>query len=120
MPVGLTKDASGYIYVTDRKNDRVRKFAGVGPLSVTATKQLASVGLAVYPNPGNGAFVVSCSSSVTQPLHYTLIDLLGRKITEGDAVTNQPFELRVSVQTGIYLLNTVTGDSRSAARIVVE
>ncbi len=119
MPVGLTKDASGYIYVTDRKNDRVRKFAGVGPLSVIEPKQIATGDLAVYPNPGKDAFVVNFSSATNQPLHYTLIDLLGRKITEGDGVTNQSFELEVSVPTGVYLLNVTTGNSRKAARIVV-
>ncbi len=120
MPVGLTKDQSGTIYVTDRKNDRVRKFTGAGPLAVSSLQQLPAGAIVVYPNPGKDAFVVNFSSATTQPLHYTLIDLLGRKITEGDAVTNQAFELRISTQAGIYLLNATTIDSRKAVRIVVE
>ncbi len=120
MPVGLTKDAGGTIYVTDRKNDRVRKFTGAGPLSVSNPQQLATGDVVVYPNPGKDAFVVNFSSATSQPLHYTLMDLLGRKITEGDATTNQAFELRISTQAGVYLLNATTSDSRKAVRIVVE
>jgi sugar lactone lactonase YvrE len=120
MPVGLTKDQAGYIYVTDRKNDRVRKFVGVGPLSVISTSNLESKGLVVYPNPGKENFVINYTSASNTPLHYILMDLLGRKITEGNAATNQVFELHVSVQPGVYLLNATTGDSREAARIVVE
>ncbi len=120
MPVGLSKDQTGRIYVTDRNNDRVRRFVGNGGLAVKTVSATANGELAVYPNPGKGAFVVDFASSTTSKMHYTVTNLLGQSIVDGDAITNQPFEVRLSVPAGIYLLNAATGDSRKTVRVVVE
>ncbi len=120
MPVNLTRDQNGRIYVTDRHNDRVRRFVGNGGLSVNTANALSAGTLTVYPNPGRGVFVMNFAAGISRKMHYTVTNLLGQKITSGDAMTNQPVELHVAASAGIYLLTATTNESSKTVRVIVE
>ena len=119
-PVGLSKDATGRLYVTDRNNNRVRRFAGPpGGLSVATTNTTGS-NVVVYPNPSEGTFTITMPTAITGPVHYIITDLLGQTVKEWNAAANQAQVIQLSVPAGIYLLNACTPNTRKTAKIVID
>jgi sugar lactone lactonase YvrE len=118
-PVGLAKDPGGRLYVTDRDNNRVRRFIGNGfPLAVTSVNK-PDESFTVYPNPGKGTFYINLTSTSATQVHYIVTNLLGQKITELTAPTGTTTQMQLSAPAGIYLLTAETAGSRTTTRIVI-
>lgn len=119
MPVGLSKDPGGRLYVTDRNNQRVRRFVGNGfPLAVTSVNKSVE-NLTVFPNPGRGNFYLSFTTSAPGQVHYTVTNLLGQKIKDLSANTGELTQMQLYAPAGIYLLTAETANGRTTTRIVV-
>lgn len=78
----------------------------------------------LWPNPNNGSFNVSFNTGNKNAVSLTIIDVMGRKITEKLYENNtSKFNQRVSfdnLSKGVYVLKIQTGSSKLFRRIVIK
>lgn len=85
-------------------------------LSVQATASVS--GIQVYPNPNNGSFTIKISSNTTEPARIIIADVLGQKVNEITATTNQSENIQLNAPPGIYFVNVVTAGERRSERVI--
>ncbi|MFN3342458.1 MAG: metallophosphoesterase [Flavobacteriales bacterium] len=72
-------------------------------------------GISIFPNPGNGLFILKCTSS--EPIDFVVVDGRGRKIRDG-RISNTPYQINISnEENGIYFLILKSGQ-KSTSRIL--
>jgi len=80
----------------------------------------AAAELKVYPNPNGGTFSLSLLSDIDEPVHVTITDVLGQKITELSIMTNKEVQITLNQAAGVYMVTATTGNGRYLAKITVE
>jgi len=88
---------------------------GVNPVNKGAAAELK-----VYPNPNGGTFSLSLLSDIDEPVHVTITDVLGQKITELSIMTNKEVQITLNQAAGVYMVTATTGNGRYLAKITVE
>jgi Metallo-peptidase family M12B Reprolysin-like/Secretion system C-terminal sorting domain len=77
----------------------------------------------LYPNPNQGNFTISFDSNTNNDISVQLHDLRGRKIYqknfENTGNFNQNIDLE-SVQSGIYLVSVIDGNTTQVQKIIIE
>jgi len=69
------------------------------------TKQAA---MEVSPNPCSGKFTFSLSSDVKEAVEVTVSNLVGQRISQLRASTNEPVDVSLNAAPGVYLLSAKT------------
>jgi hypothetical protein len=93
----------------------------------TASEIFAITGLSgfsISPNPNNGTFELSISSSINQKLDLHLTNVIGQKVFEEkgfmvNGVLKKQIRL-TSVAKGVYQLTLTTGGKQQVSKLVVE
>lgn len=93
---------------------------GVGPVMGTTENQIRN--FVIAPNPSNGSFNIQLDANNTDPVQVGIFDIRGRKIFskayESRSFINETIDL--NVETGIYLVTVINGDSQETRKIVIE
>ncbi len=84
------------------------------------TESLTISELRVYPNPTSGVFTMNLISGITEDVHVTVTDVVGRKITELNTNTNRETQIKLDQPGGIYILYAVAGDRTYIQKITVK
>ena len=71
--------------------------------------------LSIYPNPTNG--ILNIETNLTAKIKYTISDLLGKTIANGDVQNNQ---INFEAQKGLYLLKLESEGSSIVKKIIKE
>lgn len=74
----------------------------------------------LYPNPGNGAFVLSFAA---QPVNATVSvrDILGNKVINSVPLSQMKQEINLGLQPkGIYFVEVITDNKRSVRKLIIE
>lgn len=58
----------------------------------------------IYPNPTNGIFMVSGNFSDNKIIRYTLEDLSGRRVLQGESFGKNEMEIKTDASPGTYIL----------------
>jgi alpha/beta superfamily hydrolase len=88
---------------------------------VTAVKEIANVSryLTVYPNPASNVLNISIDARAGNAATYTLMDVTGRVVLNGNAESNG-FGVQVdSINPGLYFMHVVLQDGSYATNRVV-
>lgn len=92
-------------------------FVGIDPL-------LQNWNFGIFPNPAQGKFTIRIEGKSAQPIHATIVNLLGQKIYETDLeLVNGMADTQVDITehgAAVYLLHLSDGEAESVTRIVVE
>ncbi|MCW3120905.1 MAG: hypothetical protein JWQ38_397 [Flavipsychrobacter sp.] len=76
--------------------------------------------LTVYPNPGSGLFTVKYDLTTNEPVRIEVTNIMGYKIKEINAITNQALVRTLDLPKGIYFLTAYTSRSRECIKLIVE
>ena len=77
--------------------------------------------LNIFPNPNEGSFTVNVTSGTNEDTHFTLTNLLGRKVREFSMATNSSMSINLDDQpAGIYYLSATNRNSKYLKKIVVQ
>lgn len=77
----------------------------------------------IYPNPNKGNFNVSFESNTQNEIKIELHDLRGRKIYENKFQNTGTINLNIdlgNIQTGMYLVSVIDGNSNKVQKIIIE
>jgi hypothetical protein len=88
--------------------------AGQGALNVAEN---VKGNLILYPNPALGEITVSVAGNQNAPFQYQILDLTGKKVTEGIASYGNPISVG-DIACGSYLLRMETGGVVHTRKIV--
>ena len=76
--------------------------------------------LNVYPNPNNGSFNLNLSSGTNEQATVIITNVVGEKIMEFIAVTNQDTEVNLDKPAGLYFVSVSTSGGKSyMAKLVI-
>jgi Secretion system C-terminal sorting domain len=75
--------------------------------------------LHVYPNPNDGVFKVAVYSDKVEPATIVITDLLGGKIKEFTANTNETTDISLNLPNGLYILTAVTSSDKWVTKICI-
>jgi hypothetical protein len=123
-PTNICIDKHGNIYFAEANNNIVRYIhmdsctKAVSHVAVAGPAAIKE-GLAVYPNPSSGTFTVMVQSASKEAGHITICNMVGTKVGEYDAMTNEAWQPECSMPPGVYLLHASTGHRRYVEKIVV-
>ena len=82
------------------------------PVHVTSTTGVDNIerqgDLELYPNPTSGSFTFQLSSVSQEPVHITITNVVGMKVMELSATTNDLVKINLDQPTGIYVLTAAT------------
>ena len=84
----------------------------IAPLS---NSEFDKASFSVYPNPANNFFVIN--SNLTETSTYELIDINGKILAKGTVENKKQVDIS-SLESGFYLLNISTQNSKFAYKIV--
>jgi hypothetical protein len=73
----------------------------------------------VYPNPGDGHFVVKLSSDINEDVRMIVTNVLGEKIKEIQATANSPQRVDIDVPSGIYFFYASSARGEWKTKVVV-
>ncbi len=72
----------------------------------------------VYPNPGNGIFVIKFAEADAQEVTVEVMDNTGRKIREFSTTKNKSFVVDLSSEkTGLYIINLISDDNTVSRKV---
>jgi hypothetical protein len=124
LPIAICLDKHGNIYFTEANNNIVRYIhmdsctRAVSHVAVAGPAAIKE-GLAVYPNPSTGTFTVMVQSGSNEAMHITICNMVGAKVGEYDAMTNEAWQPERGMPPGVYLLHATTAHGRYVEKIVV-
>ncbi len=75
--------------------------------------------LLVFPNPNEGVFTVNLLSDYHEQLSIMITNLLGQKVKEITAVTNNPVNIKLDVAAGVYLISGTTAHGKYVGKVTV-
>jgi len=75
--------------------------------------------LKVYPNPTYGVFNINISSAYREEATITITNLVGMKVKELNANTNEAFDIKMDAPPGIYFLTATTLHERWSEKITL-
>ena len=97
------------------------KLCGIqNPLSVDTN---TITNLAVYPNPNNGNFTVQFNSVSNNPIKLGVYDMRGRAVYSNSYQNSGFFNENIqlgNLQSGVYLLKVIDGESQTTKKIIIE
>ena len=89
----------------------------------TAVANVAGSGiteLKVYPNPNTGTFTILVSSANDEPVTITITNVVGEKVKEFGATTNQNAEVQLNAAAGMYFITASTKDGKYNAKVAIK
>ena len=115
-PSGLCLDTKGNIYIADRDNFRIQKWAQ-NPLGIS-NNGLVEANVRVYPNPNNGSFMLQSDYAIGGS--YVVYNIMG-SIVARNFITSakQPVELK-GLASGSYLILVQINGGRKAIKFEIE
>jgi trimeric autotransporter adhesin len=114
-PAGVTIDGSGFVYIADNGNNRVRiigNTTGVG-------QAVSAPGVNIYPNPSAGSFTIDLPNR-GNAVTVTVMDIAGRIVhtkTIADRSATVTFN---HLKPGSYLVKLEDGNTVSTATVTVQ
>ncbi len=75
---------------------------------------------AIFPNPGKGNFTIRLSSDIDEQVQIVISNILGQKVKEFTASTNNDVNFDLKERAGIYLLSATIEHQRFVVKVVVE
>jgi Secretion system C-terminal sorting domain/Bacterial Ig-like domain (group 2) len=87
----------------------------------TLVNNVGSTGteLRIYPNPNNGTFVMNLLSGTNEPVHVTIMNLIGQKVKEFTTTTNREMSIELTVPSGFYFLSATTDNGNYTSKVTV-
>jgi uncharacterized protein YjdB len=76
--------------------------------------------LKVYPNPNFGTFTLDISSENNEPATVFVTNIVGQKVKEFTAATNQPKEIMLDQPAGIYFITAATSEGIFVSRVMIQ
>jgi hypothetical protein len=73
----------------------------------------------VYPNPSTGTISLELNTTKTEQAHIIISNLMGEKIKEIDATTNQSVGMQMNLPTGIYFISATAAGQKYFTKVVV-
>ena len=89
---------------------------------VNVEDELTPIQLAVYPNPGNGEFMIEVDVDRSGPLALQLMDLLGREVDRQEFMLtagSQSLSFNTDAPDGVYLLQYQLGGQNGTKKIQI-
>lgn len=80
----------------------------------------AALSVSAYPDPNNGNFILKVSSPTSRNVEVVITNLLGEKIKEINASTNQETEIKLDVPPGIYFLTALTEAGKQVHKVIIQ
>ena len=114
-PTGVAVSSTGFIYIADYNNNRIRYMPEPTAVSVIS-RDLSAI---LFPNPGSGMFTIGLSSSVTEEARICISDVTGKRIKELTMSTNKQTTIRLSADTGVYFIEVSAPSGKCCDKIVV-
>ena len=118
-PEGVVSTPTGYLYISDTRNGRIRRIAGSGT-GVSDISPASTQSLSVYPNPSNGIFSIKLSAKLKEDVLLTVADAAGRLVKEISLTPGKETKLQLNVPAGNYYLSAETSNGKIVDKIVVE
>ena len=115
-PQGVAIDNTG-IYISDNGNNRVRLVTKHPVYANSVLNALQEISVA--PNPSSGVFRFMIPSNADEQAQISVINILGEKIKEFVAVTNQQVQVMLNVSPGVYFLSATTIQQQYNVKIIV-
>jgi sugar lactone lactonase YvrE len=118
-PGTLASDGAGNMYISDIRNNRVRKVTNV--LGVNEVKKSIAHAM-VYPNPNNGIFTIQ-TSGISAELLVEIFNMLGEEVYSQNNIHNSTFNIDLSAKSsGVYMYRILTeaGSLISEGKIIKE
>jgi uncharacterized protein YjdB len=88
-------------------------------LKVLSTTNTSSA-IQVYPNPNDGTFAINLLSDCDENTTVIVTNLVGEKINEITANTNNLVHLKLKVSPGVYFISGTTSHRKYFAKIIIE
>jgi len=115
---GVAGNNATDMYIADNANYRIRLITThpLGTSNIAGQKQEISV----FPNPSDGMFTFIISSNTNEQTKVIVTNILGEKVREFSAKTNEQNKIELNVPPGIYLLLATTTQKEFNEKIVIE
>ena len=75
--------------------------------------------IAVWPNPTHWELTLDDGDGIADGYHYTLYDVTGAKISEGQGVEGQPLDFG-AISSGNYLLKSEDTEGHTATNKIIK
>jgi hypothetical protein len=121
VPGGVAVSKSGYIYIGDAGNDRVRLLTtavdNVQPLPSAAVS-----GISIFPNPTKGIFTLKVNAVATLGNIVVVIsDVNGKEVDKLTVPSGNPLTIDACWPRGVYVINaSIENGEHFSKKIVVE
>ena len=115
FPVGVTVDNSGYLYIADAGNNRIRKTYE----HTESVCKLATYGsVIISPNPSNGRLSVSFST-MQDRVELLVTDIVGREIKKVNSIQTKQENITIDQPDGVYFLKITTPAGTATRQLIV-
>jgi len=81
---------------------------------------LPSTSLNIFPNPDFGTFTLRLSSSMSGTTIFTITNMMGERVADFTANTNEDLNVQTELPAGLYLVTALSAKGREIAKLVVK
>lgn len=121
-PAGITLDATGNLFIADNNNNVIREVNSV-TIGINEISSLAN-DVNIYPNPGNGEFIVSLGNAELFSPSQTKVEIynvMGEKIYSTSNILHSELNIDLSQQpNGVYFVQITNREGSISRKIVIE
>ena len=118
-PAEIAFDLAGNMYITDYKNNVIRKVTNIGQMGL---QQFAgnNIEVTVYPNPASTSFQVTLTSSIGQ-VSISMYDVLGIEVPIPNPSQRKENSATIdvsSLQEGVYFIKVETNEGTVTKKVI--
>jgi trimeric autotransporter adhesin len=73
----------------------------------------------VFPNPSNGTFTVNFTSDIEETAHVVVSNMVGQKVQEFDAKSNQLSQVTIEQPDGVYIMTATTESAKFDLKVMI-
>jgi len=117
---GIGSDTVTIIYSIYDSAVKVIITVSVCPDGIKSVRGITEDAFKIYPNPNEGTFAFILYSAYAENMNIIITNLLGQKIKEISAITNEETEIHLDSSPGIYFINTITPQGIIRTKILME
>jgi len=127
-PSGVAFDTCGNLYITSKENFNIRKVTfdtscgkSIGDTTNVVNIATANNGIEIYPNPASSSLQITVNSGqLSMGCNYLILDIMGRKLLEGEiTLPRQQIDISRLVD-GIYFIEVNMDGEKVIKKFVKE
>jgi len=118
--IAMSKSGASYVVYKDAAHVNKVTVKELQTSNTVAAISHSAPGLNVYPDPAQGNFFLTVSTSQLQSVPVVITNALGQKVKECTIPANNARQITLDVAPGVYFISAITNDGVATKSIIVK